>query len=98
MSGPARKARSNPFYVLLLLASTAFVVTALAYYVSPIVAQQAAERKDGPAGTPPLVDWLDRRGPAALGVEFALMLVAGLLAMATDSKFAASKRPGAGPS
>ena len=70
----------------MLIASTAFVVTALAYLVSPYVAQRAADRAaDGPGqGSLALAEWLDRRSPTALAVEFAVMLVSGLLAMLTD--------------
>ena len=76
----------NAFYVVLLVASTAFVVTAMAYLVSPYVARRAADR---PAGGPgqgslALAEWLDRRSPTALAIEFAVMLVSGLLAMVTD--------------
>ena len=70
----------------MLVASTAFVVTALAYLVSPYVAQRAADRPAaGPGrGSLALADWLDRRSPTVLAIEFAVMLVSGLLAMLTD--------------
>jgi hypothetical protein len=89
---PTKKLFPNPFYVLLLLASTAFVVTALGYLISPTVLQQAANRRaaDAPKpGSDALAAWFDRRGPVALGVEFGLMLVFALLAMATDRWFPA---------
>jgi hypothetical protein len=96
MAGRPRKALfPNPFYVVLLVASVVFTVTALAYLVSPY----AAERPNAGVGSRALVDWLDRRGPLALGVEFLVMLVAGVLAMLTDRWFApgpARKHPGAG--
>ncbi len=62
------------------------MVTALAYLVSPYVAQRAANR---PAvglgqGSLALAKWFDRRSPTALAIEFAVMLVSGLLAMVTD--------------
>jgi hypothetical protein len=70
----------------LIIASTAFVVTALAYLVSPYVAQRAADRPGaGPGqGSLALAEWLDRRSPTALAIEFAVMLISGLLAMVTD--------------
>ncbi len=88
-----RKPRPNPFYVLLMLVSTSFVVTALAYYIGPEVVRQAAEQaKPGEKPRlPALVFWLDRRAPTWLAVEFVAMLVFGLLAMATDHWFAPSK-------
>ncbi len=79
----------NPFYLALLLSSAAFVATALMYYVSPMVLQRALERPGpGPGpGSRALVDWLDRRGPLALGFEFVVMLVTGALSMATNHWF-----------
>jgi hypothetical protein len=76
---PAKKLFPNPFYVLLLVASTLFVVTTLGYLVGP--STQEPSGAGGPAR------WLDRHGPMALGVEFVVMLVSGLLAMATDRWF-----------
>jgi hypothetical protein len=72
---PGKRLFPNPFYVVLLVASTLFVVTALAYLVAP------------GAGRAGLAGWVERHGPGALGVEFGLMLGAGLLAMATDRWF-----------
>ena len=83
---PRKRPRPNPFYVLLLVASTAFVITSLAYLMVPYVARQANER---PAGRAPgeasrnLAEWLDRRGPEVLAAEFGAMLVLGVLACFT---------------
>ena len=87
---PRKPLFPNPFYVLLLVSSTAFVVTALAYFVSPNVEQKArAGGPDAPdAGSRALAAWFDRRGAQALGAEFAVMFASGLLAMATDRWFA----------
>ena len=66
------------------------MVTALAYLVSPYVAQRAADRPaagagaGAGAGSLALAEWLDRRSPTALAIEFAVMLVSGLLAIVTD--------------
>lgn len=92
MSGrPGKKLFPNPFYVLLLVASTLFVVTALAYLVAPTVlelaAQAASRPRNGPEegrGAARLAVWLDRNGPLGLGVEFLAMLASALMAMATD--------------
>jgi hypothetical protein len=89
---PSKKRFPNPFYVLLLLTSTAFVLTTLGYLVSPTIQRQAANQVDGRRVSPTSVAaaaWLDRNAPKALGVEFAVMLAAGLLAMATDRWFPA---------
>jgi hypothetical protein len=85
----------NPFYAILLLSSTAFVVTALAYFVSPWVGQKAAANPGAApgAGSRALAEWFDRNGPLALGVEFGVMLLFGVLAMATDHWFAAKPAP-----
>lgn len=89
---PSKKRFPNPFYVLLLLTSTAFVFTTLGYLVSPTIQRQAANRVNGRGVSPgslAAAAWLDRNAPRALGVEFAVMLGAGVLAMATDRWFPA---------
>jgi hypothetical protein len=106
MAERSRKALfPNPFYVLLLVASTVFTLTVLAYLVSPNIAQRAINQRAaghaGPAaGSIALAAWLDRTGPTLLAVEFLVMLVSGILAMATDrwfpSKPTRRQPPGAG--
>jgi hypothetical protein len=84
-----REILSNPFFVILLATSVLFVMTVLGYLMSPFVIQPApAARRPGP-GSLKMAEWFDRNGPLTLGVEFAVMLVAGILAMATDSWFSA---------
>ena len=82
---PVKPLFPNPFYVLVLVASTLFVVTALAYLISPLV------QGSGPAGRETIAGWFDRHAPLALGVEFAVMLISGALAMATDHWFPARR-------
>jgi hypothetical protein len=103
MAGTSRKSQilNNPFYLLLLIASTLFVVTALGYLVAPSVLDQMPAA--GPGRVPQntsskaFAAWLDRNAPLALGVEFVIMLVAAILAMLTDNWFAAvRKTPPAG--
>jgi hypothetical protein len=95
MPARRRSAFPNPFYVALLVASTLFVMTALAYWVGPMVVQQAerdpALATENPA-TPGLIGWLDTHAPLWLGVEFAAMLVLGVLAMATDHWFERTRK------
>jgi len=76
----------NPFYVLLLVASTAFVLTVLGYLVSPVVLRQAIDNpQDGPGpASLALANWFEHRAPAALGVEIGVMLISGVLAMVSD--------------
>jgi hypothetical protein len=72
---PGKRLFPNPFYALLLVASTLFVVTALAYLVAPSARRGA------------VAVWVERHGARTLGVEVVVMLAAGLLAMATDRWF-----------
>src|SRR5690242_15311089 len=82
MSSPSSEPR-NPLYLLLLLASLAFVVTALAYALVPALEQKAAD-----AGNPPppsrFRDALRADGWKWLLIELALMLVVGLASMVLD--------------
>lgn len=94
MSDPARRREvfSNPFFVILLATSVLFVLTAFGYLVSPyILVPDPARPRPGPNSVA-LADWFDRRGPLTLGVEFVVMLVAGILAMLTDPWFSAKSR------
>lgn len=81
----------NPFYVVLLVTSTLFVMTALAWLVSPTLRQISEEdRSQGLASrvderSLTLGDWIDRNAVALLSAEFGVMLVTGMLAMGTDS-------------
>src|SRR5262249_32461105 len=84
----AKKLFPNPFYVVLLLASTLFVLTTLLYLVSATVQERAGRAGVAPKpGSLAFAGWFDRNGGLALGVEFVVMLVCGLLAMATDRWF-----------
>jgi len=85
----ASRPRPNPFYVLLLVVSTFFAVTALGYLVAPYVQRQAIENPGhGPSeGSRALAAWFDRRGVAALSVELVAMFVLAILAMSLDRLF-----------
>jgi len=87
---PRKALFPNPFYVLLLVASTVFTVTVFAYLIGPSLEQRALDPslggKPGP-GSLALAAWLDRHGPYVLAAEFAVMLVSGILAMLTDRWF-----------
>ena len=85
---PRREVFANPFFVILLGTSVLFVLTALGYLVSPYVLVPDPARRQPGAGSRALADWLDRNGPLTLGIEFVVMLLAGILAMATDPWFA----------
>jgi predicted PurR-regulated permease PerM len=82
----------NPFYVLLIITSTVFTITALAYLIGPTIVQQARQQPATATGRPgpgslALAGWLDRTGPWVLGGELAVMLASSFLAMATDRWF-----------
>jgi len=81
---------TNPFFMVFLGASVAFVVSALAYLVSSYAIQKGA-----PGSASRLLgEWLDAWGPVLLSVEFALMVVAAITAMVTDDLFSASTGSG----
>lgn len=73
----------NPFYLLLLLASLLFAITAVAYAVIPTLEQKAAE-----AGHPPppseLRDRLRQDGAAWLLYELGGMAIFAVLSMGLD--------------
>ncbi len=91
---PAAEPR-NPFYLLLLLVSVLFVVTALAYGVVPVLEERAAQ-----AGNPPppsaFRDALRADGWKWLLIEVAVMIVLGLLSMGLDRLRSLQKAPAAG--
>jgi hypothetical protein len=84
---PEKKLFPNPFYVLLLLASVAFVITTFGYLIGPTIQQQAAAKRPPGEASIALAKWFDRMGPTALAVEFVVMLASAFLAMATDRWF-----------
>jgi hypothetical protein len=73
----------NPFYLLLLLASFAFVITALAYAVVPTLEDKAKQSGETPPPSP-LRDMLRADGGKWLLIEVAAMVVFGLLSMGLD--------------
>jgi hypothetical protein len=87
---PRKPLFPNPFYFVLIVASTVFTVTVLAYLISPYIAQRLHDHpgdgRPGP-GSIAVAAWLDRSGPLILAIEFGLMFVSGILAMATDRWF-----------
>ncbi|MEI7921220.1 MAG: hypothetical protein WCJ40_04860 [Planctomycetota bacterium] len=82
----------NGFYVILLLTSTLFVMTCMAWLVSP--ALREISEKDRASGASvqrvdprslALGDWIDKNAVKLLTVEFSVMLVTGLLAIGLDT-------------
>jgi hypothetical protein len=99
MTGTSRKnpVLANPFYVGLMVLGTLFVVTVMAWLVSAhelaLDSQRVAERALPPRheGMRTFASWLDRHGPLIVGIEFVLMLAAGVLAMVTEDWFMAAR-------
>jgi hypothetical protein len=79
----SRSEPHNPFYLLLLLASLLFVVTAFAYGVLPVLEQKAAD-----AGSPPrpsaFRSAMHADGWKWLLYELAAMIILGVLSMGLD--------------
>ncbi len=84
----------NPFYVLLLLASLLFVITALAYAVVPVLEEKAAEAGQIPPPSP-YRDALRQDGWKWLVYEVAAMILFGFLSMALDRLRGLQKERGA---
>ena len=82
-----REVFANPFFVVMMVASVAFVLTVLAYLISPAVLEPGPGKPQPSAGSLAMAAWVDRNAPWALTVEFAIMLVTGVLAMVTDPWF-----------
>jgi len=89
---PRRSVLRNPFFAILLAVSTLFVLTVLGYLVSPYVLAPPRALPPREGGSLALAAWLDRNGPQALGIEFLLMSVAGIFAMATEDWFSPRSR------
>ncbi len=77
----------------MLVTSVAFVLTVLAYLVSPSVLHPAAANAAPARGSIAVAEWIDRNAPMTLAVEFVIMLVTGLVAMVTDPWFTARSNP-----
>jgi hypothetical protein len=93
MNAARRKPWTNPFYGMLMIASTLFVITTLGYLVGPFVEQRAIE---GVGQRSALASWFDRKGVLALAVEFVAMCILAFLAVATDRNPSPVNPPGRG--
>lgn len=95
-TGPGRGVLANPFFVVLMIVSTAFMVTVMLLFVDTL-RQQPDVSAARAAVASPLSTWLESHGMTALLVQFGLMFVSGVLAMALDHKFSpASARKDSG--
>jgi hypothetical protein len=82
MSQPKPEPR-NPFYILLIVVSMAFVITALAYALVPVLEQKATDART-PAPPSPFRDSLRSDGWLWLLYEGGLIAVLGILSMVLD--------------
>src|SRR5262245_24471876 len=73
----------NPFYLLLLLVSLLFVMTALAYAVVPVLEQKAIDAGQRPPPSP-FRESLREDGWLWLLIEVAAIFVLSLLSMGLD--------------
>jgi len=83
---------TNPFFMVLLVASIVFIVSALGYLMCPYVLEKAAAETSSRR----FAAWLDARGPLIMSIEFVVMLASAITAMATDDWF--SRPRSSGPS
>jgi len=88
-----REIFANPFFTVMMATSVVFVLTVLAYLVSPSVLQPAVAGAAQARSSVAVALWLDRNAPTALAVEFVIMLVTGLVAMMTDPWFTTRSKP-----
>src|SRR5579871_6340922 len=84
MAGNDREPR-NPFYILLIIAGFAFVITALAYAVVPVLEQKAREA-GSPAPPSPLRDSLRNDGWIWLLAQAVLIAILSLASMGYDRR------------
>jgi len=75
--------RWNPFYLLLIVTSFAFVLTALAYVFVPILEQKAGEAGQAPPHSP-IRDSLRHDGWLWLLCEGGAIVLLSVLSMAVD--------------
>jgi hypothetical protein len=88
-----REVFANPFFVVLMATSVVFVITVLGYLISASVLEPGPANPPPGAGSRVAAAWLDRNAPWVLAVEFAIMLLTGVLAMATDAWFSPRAKP-----
>jgi hypothetical protein len=80
---PQREPR-NPFYILLMLASVAFVATAFAVAIVPVLEQKAREAGQNPPPSPFRDALRGEQGLTWLAGEAAAVVIFGLLSMGLD--------------
>lgn len=89
LSGGAKKKLVNPLYPVVVLSGVAFTLTACAYGILMVRAQDP--RSAGTVGASPLLAFLDKNGFVLLMAELAVLTIAGVAAMATDDYWTARR-------
>jgi hypothetical protein len=87
-----REVFANPFFVIMMGASVVFVMTVLGYLLSAYMLGPNPLLPARGRGSIAMAEWFDRNAPLALAVEFGVMLVTGVVAMATDPWFSPRSR------
>lgn len=80
-----KKNHRNPFYILLIPAGLAFVVTAFAYGLMSFQAANGVGLDAQQYATHPLYQWLRGHGDAAIVIELVVLAILTVGAMAFDS-------------
>jgi hypothetical protein len=88
-----REVFANPFFVVMMAASVVFVLTVLAYLISPAVLDADPAKPPPSVRSLAMAAWIDRNAPWVLAGEFAIMLVTGVVAMVTDPWFSPRSKP-----
>jgi hypothetical protein len=88
-----REVFANPFFVVLMTASVVFVLTVLAYLISPAVLEAGPGKAPLTARSLAMATWIDHNAPWVLAVEIAIMLVTGVVAMVADPWFSPRSKP-----
>ncbi len=78
----------NPFYLLLLLAGTAFALSACAYVVMMVLLMSAGRTGESPTSSTGLIDFLAAHGEVLLLVELGVLAVTTFAAIGTDEFWA----------
>jgi flagellar basal body-associated protein FliL len=85
--------RTNPFYVLLVVVGTAFVLTVFAYGLMTYQSMQPRLASLHGGSNHPLWQLMRERGNAMLVVELSLLAVLTVAAIGTDSLWSRSRKP-----
>ena len=80
----AAKQPTNPFYVVLIVVGTAFVLTSCCYFVMTVQSREVSLGRSANDGRRQFAELVDRHGFTALMIELGILAVATVAAIATD--------------